>query len=82
MNNVFLEEEEEGGITIRIENTAENGENAFNSDPELCLVNKFLTEGVLDFQAMQQTMAALWKPGKGAYIRELGCQTISVPILP
>lgn len=40
-------------------------------DAKLCLVGRFLTEGVMDFQAMQQTLAALWRPGRGVYIREL-----------
>ncbi|XP_017217178.1 uncharacterized protein LOC108194750 [Daucus carota subsp. sativus] len=41
------------------------------SDAKLCLVGRFLTKGVIDFQAMQQTLAALWRPGKGVHIREL-----------
>ena len=41
------------------------------SDAKLCLVGRFLMEGVMDFQAMQQTLAALWRPGKGVHIREL-----------
>lgn len=59
MNNILLEEEEEGGIALDAENVAENEEIAHNWDAKLCLVGRFLTEGMLDFQAMQQTMAAL-----------------------
>lgn len=72
MNNILLEEEEEGGIALDVENATANEEQTHNWDAKLYLVGRFLTEGVLDFQAMQQTMAALWKPGKGVYIRELG----------
>lgn len=38
---------------------------------KLCLVGKFLTEGILDFPVMQHTMAAIWKPGKGVYIKQV-----------
>lgn len=40
-------------------------------NPKLCLVGKFISDGVVDFSAMQQTMAALWRPGRGVYIKEL-----------
>lgn len=30
-----------------------------------------ISEGVVDFQAMQQTLTALWRPGRGVYIREI-----------
>lgn len=32
-------------------------------------MEKFLIERILDFQALQHTLAALWKPGKGVYIK-------------
>lgn len=32
---------------------------------------RFLSDGRVDFPAMQQTLAALWKPGMGVYIKEL-----------
>lgn len=31
----------------------------------------FITAGAVDFPSMQQTLVALWKPGKGVYIKEL-----------
>lgn len=40
-------------------------------DAKLCLVGRFITEGVIDFQAMQQTLTALWRPGRGVYIRQI-----------
>lgn len=72
MNNILLEEEEEGGIAIEGSKAQENTDNEYVCNARLCLVGRFLTDGVLDFQAMQQTMAALWRPGRGVYIRELG----------
>lgn len=38
---------------------------------QLCLVGKFIIEGVVDFPSMQQTMAALSRPGKGVYIKDI-----------
>lgn len=40
-------------------------------NPRLCLVGKFITDGVVDFSSMQHTMSALWRPGKGVYVKEL-----------
>ena len=37
----------------------------------LCLVGRFLQIGTFDFLAMQQTLASIWKPGKGVFIKEL-----------
>lgn len=37
----------------------------------MCVVGKFISDGRVDFLAMQHTMAALWKSGKGVYMREL-----------
>lgn len=35
------------------------------------MVVRFLTEGYVEFPAMQQTLAALWKPGRGVFIKEV-----------
>ncbi|KAL8158313.1 hypothetical protein AgCh_002855 [Apium graveolens] len=40
-------------------------------NPKLCVVGRFLSEGRVDFMALQHTMAALWRPGKGVYMKEL-----------
>lgn len=52
MFEISLEEEDEGGIAIgEVGNdTVDVQQNI--GDPKLCLVGKFLTEGILDFQAM------------------------------
>lgn len=34
-------------------------------------MGKFISEGKVDFLAMQHTLAALWKPGRGVFIKEL-----------
>lgn len=71
LNNIFLDDEEEGGLAIDEGITLE-GEQPFNGfDAKLCVVARFLTEGQVDFPAMQQTLAALWKPCMGVYIKEL-----------
>ncbi|XP_074374723.1 uncharacterized protein LOC141715141 [Apium graveolens] len=71
MNNISLEDEEEGGLSIEPETLVEDHhiDNGFNA--KLCVVARFLSEGRIDFSAMQQTMAALWKPGRGIYMKEL-----------
>ena len=37
----------------------------------LCPVGRFIQIGALDFTPMQQTLASLWRPGKGVYTKEL-----------
>ncbi|KAK1390943.1 hypothetical protein POM88_019121 [Heracleum sosnowskyi] len=71
MNNVSLEEEENGGLTIEGEEISSNDQLSFGFDAKLCVVARFLTQGRANFQAMQQTLAALWKPGRGVYIKDL-----------
>lgn len=39
-------------------------------DTRWCLVERFLTEAAIDFQAMQHKLASLWRPGKGMYVKE------------
>lgn len=38
-------------------------------DAKLFLVGRFITEGPIDFQEMQQTLATLLNPGKGLIIK-------------
>lgn len=71
MNNIILDEEEEEVLALEDDNVNEQGKAQFVCDAKLCLVGRFLTEGIMDFQAIQQTLAALWRPGKGVYIKEL-----------
>lgn len=59
MNDISLEDEEEGGLSLELETNAEAEEGTFGFDAKLCIVGKFLTEGRVDFQALQQTLAAL-----------------------
>lgn len=71
MFEISLDEEEEGGIALGEGGEDVNGEQQMIGDPKLCLVGKFLTEGIFDFTAMQHTLASLWKPGKGVYIKAI-----------
>lgn len=70
MNNIVLEDEEGDGLAL--EGLEEGGNGIMNGiDTKLCVVGKFITEGTMDFSSMQQTMAALWRPGKGVCIKEI-----------
>lgn len=71
MNIISLEDEEEGGLEFLGSTGDENGMQVQGFNPELCVVGRFISEGKVEFAAMQQTMAALWKPGKGVYMKEL-----------
>lgn len=61
-----MDEEQEGGISYE-----EHTEDLSEIDVRWCLIGRFLTESPIDFQAMQHRMAALWRPGKGVYIKEV-----------
>lgn len=71
MNDITLEEEEDGGLAVDGLESTEHIEPFTGFNAKVCLVGKFIAEGPLDFPTMQQTLAALWKPGKGVYIKEL-----------
>lgn len=71
MESITLEEEQAGGLAIE-EETRQGEEQVFNGfDAKLCVVGRFISEGQIDFLAMRQTLAALWKPGMGLYIKDL-----------
>lgn len=40
-------------------------------DVRWCLVGRFLTESIIDFQTMQHKMTSLWRPVKGLYVKQL-----------
>uniref|UniRef100_A0A803QSF1 CCHC-type domain-containing protein n=1 Tax=Cannabis sativa TaxID=3483 RepID=A0A803QSF1_CANSA len=61
-----IEGEEEG---VLITDDQEEDVQAF--DDRWCLVGKFLTNTTFDFDAMRHTLASLWQPGKGVYVKEL-----------
>lgn len=71
INNISLEDEDEGGLEIISDLQSENEQSLVGFDAKLCVVARSLSEGQVDFSAMQQTIAALWKPGKGVYIKDL-----------
>lgn len=71
MNNISLEDEDEGGLLLDASLLSNNESNVQGFDAELCIVARLLSEGNIDFPAMHQIMAALWRPGKGVYMREL-----------
>uniref|UniRef100_A0A803NGT3 DUF4283 domain-containing protein n=1 Tax=Cannabis sativa TaxID=3483 RepID=A0A803NGT3_CANSA len=65
-DQIQLEEEEDGGLLCDI--VADVGQPI---DDRWCLVGKFLTKRLIDFDAMQNTLASLWQPGKGMFVKEL-----------
>ncbi|KAH9763510.1 reverse transcriptase domain-containing protein [Citrus sinensis] len=64
-----LDEEEEGGLEVAIE--VDENQESINNDFRYCLVGRFLTDKVVNFAAMKNTMAALWRQGKGVCIKAL-----------
>ncbi|KAL9411498.1 hypothetical protein AB3S75_045157 [Citrus x aurantiifolia] len=64
-----IEEEEESGLIVEGDDVEEGGETKI--DFRYCLVGRFLTDKVINFSAMKNTMASLWHPGKGVYIKDL-----------
>uniref|UniRef100_A0A803PVR0 Reverse transcriptase domain-containing protein n=1 Tax=Cannabis sativa TaxID=3483 RepID=A0A803PVR0_CANSA len=61
-----LEEEEEGELLCDI--VEDVGQPI---DDRWCLVGKFLTRRLIDFDSMQNTLASLWQPRKGMFVNEL-----------
>lgn len=60
-----LEDEEEGGLIVE--------ETAIQTNTEhFILVGRFLTEKNINFNAMQNMMASLWRPREGMEIHDLG----------
>lgn len=64
MNNISLDDEENGGIEIEAGELESGTLQDQGFDAKLCIVGRFIQEGKFDFAAMQQTLAVLWKSGK------------------
>ncbi|XP_074329726.1 uncharacterized protein LOC141667192 [Apium graveolens] len=60
-------EDEGNGVEYK-----EEIEESDNIDTRWSLVGRLLVDIPVDFNAMQNTLAGLWKPGKGLYVKELG----------
>ena len=73
-DHMSLEEEEEGGLIVEGHDVNDRGQVKF--DFRHCLVGRFLTDKVINFPAMKNTMASLWRPGKG--VCRGGAQAISL----
>lgn len=71
MNNISLEEEEEGGVAFEEIEGEEEIDALQGLNIHLCLVGRFINEGVVDFTAMKHTLASIWKPGKGVSVKEI-----------
>lgn len=63
-----LDEEEEGGVEYKGEKEEEEIDII---DMRWCLLGRFLVDIPVDFNAIQNTLASLWKPGKGMFVKEL-----------
>lgn len=62
-------EEDKDGLVFYSEDIATG--NAGLTDFRFCLVGRFLTDKVINFPTMKNTMATLWHPGKGVCIKDL-----------
>lgn len=68
--NLVLEDEEEDGVFIANEELPVK-------EQSFVLIGRFLMERNINFNAMQNVMASLWRPKKGMEIHELGEQRFS-----
>ncbi|XP_075489138.1 uncharacterized protein LOC142527993 [Primulina tabacum] len=66
MENLTLSTDEDEEIIIE-----ENSTHQKSSDLEFCLIGRFLTDRSINFNAMKNRMASIWRPGKGICIKEL-----------
>ena len=64
-----IEEEDDGGLIITGEDVEDGRDGRI--DFLYCLVGRFLMDKVINFSAMKNIMAALWRPGKGICIKDL-----------
>lgn len=63
--NMVLEDEDEDGVIM-------TNEELPVKEQSFVLVGRFLTEKNINFNAMQNVMASLWRPKEGMEIHDLG----------
>lgn len=71
MNIISLDDDEEGGpeVEVGVQEDSSSDFQGFNA--KLCVIGRFITEGRVKFAAMQHTLAAMLKPDKYVYMKEL-----------
>lgn len=62
----FQIEEEEGGVLFDESEVLKD-----EVDARWCLVGRLLSDRPVDFDALRNVMASLWRPGKGMFVKEL-----------
>ncbi|XP_037496341.1 uncharacterized protein LOC119371035 [Jatropha curcas] len=67
MAKLSVNGEEDDGLVFE-----EDDELSTGSDNSLCLVGRFLIDKTINFQAMKQTFASLWRPFMGMSVNEEG----------
>jgi len=72
-----LLEEEEGVIVPKSHTTSKGKEMEF----QYCLIGRIHTDCFFNVLAMKKTMAAVWRPLRGMFIREIGENVFFVPVL-
>lgn len=65
--NEFHIEEEDGGVLFDETEVLRD-----EVDARWCLVGRVLSDRPVDFDALRNVMAALWRPGKGLFVKDLG----------
>lgn len=63
--NLSIDEEGEDGLILE-----EPPANQIGVDYSLCLVGSFLSDRKVNFSAMKDTLASIWRPVKGVYMEE------------
>lgn len=70
-SNITLEEEEDGGIIIEVNEGTNENETYKGLNTKLYFVGRFISEGMVDFRVMQHIWAVIWKPRRGVFIKEI-----------
>ena len=65
-HKVTIEDEEDFGLVYEEDESASR-----IRTQSWCLVGKFLTDRIINSQAMKSTLSALWRPMKGVFIRDI-----------
>ncbi|VFQ71524.1 unnamed protein product, partial [Cuscuta campestris] len=72
---ISLDNEDEDGLVFG----DEIGDSSIQQPAyDFCLVGRFLTERPVNFVAMKNTMASLWRPEEGMVVKEVGAEAIAV----